>query len=164
MGRRIPKTGIRIGNSITWNTIYHSSLKNTKRAWYFEEKLMKKIIEGVCRKAKYYTSEIVIHVFPSNQQSKPKVHIKYLIWREENFTNSDVHFLTSKIVKKLLTLIFPKYSFFFDVQALDRSMLSKNVKLFGEYLTDKLMAEPHRDKQILGYEFRKASRSILKKQ
>lgn len=163
MGRRIPKTGIRISNSITWNTLYHSSDKNSKRSFYFEEKMMKKIIEGVCRKAKYYTSEILIHVYPCSKENKPRVHIKYLIWSEGNFTNSDIHFLTSKIIKNILSVIFPKYSFFFDVQALDHSLVSKNAKLFGDYLRDKLMLEPHRDKQIMGYEYRKASKSILRK-
>jgi len=69
------------------------------------------------------------------------------------------------MIKELLTRIFPKYSFFFDVQALSHpTMLSKNVKLFGDYLTDKLMAEPHREKQILGYEFRRGTKSVLRKQ
>jgi hypothetical protein len=159
MGRRVPKTGIRIGNSITWKTAFHSSLPYVKRSWYFEEKLMKQSIQGICRKFNYYVSDILVHVYPT--KSKPLVHIKYWIWNEK-MTTKDVHFLTSKVIKKLLTIIFPHYSFTFDIQTLQRNMLSKNAKLLSDYMTDKLIAEPHKDKQILNYEFRQASREIKK--
>ena len=75
-------------------------------------------------------------------------------------TTKEVHFITSKVIKKLLEIIYPKYGFKFEVETIDRGMVSKNAKMLGETLGDKLMAEPHKEKQIIGYEFRQASREI----
>lgn len=197
MGRRVPKIGIRIGNSLTWKTTYHSCKKNIKRTWSFEETLIKKIIKGINRKFNYYVSDMVIHVLPCTESNKPvtprhidttchqgqlidkdndkslsplcssvehriKINIKYLVWCEKEIGTKNVHYITSQIISPLLSYIFNNYDMLYDVKVINKSMLSKNAEMYGDYIGDKLMAEPHRDKQIITREFKIATEEIFR--
>ena len=161
MGRRVPKLGIRIGNSLTWKTTYHSTKINSKRSWYFEEALIKKIIKGINRRFNYYVSSIIIHTFPKTGK-KMTIHIKYLVWNEDDLKTKDVHYITSQIISPLLAFIFQNYLIKYDVKVINKSMIYQDAEMLGDYLGDKLMAEPHRDKQIITREFRRAAEEIKK--
>jgi len=50
----------------------------------------------------------------------------------------------------------------YDVKVINKSMLSKNAEMYGDYIGDKLMAEPHRDKQIITREFKIATEEIFR--
>jgi hypothetical protein len=165
MGRRLPKVGIRLGNSLTWKTTFHSHLSHVHRSWHFQEELIQKIIKGINRQFGYYNSEMVIHVYPKNdlEDHAAEVHIKYLVWSEDNRkSRKELFHVCSEVIVPILSYIFKEYKFKLDVRSIKRHMIYKNTELFGDYLANRLMSEPHRDKPIINREFKFASAEIQK--
>jgi len=64
------------------------------------------------------------------------------------------------VILPILAYVFKEYEFKFDVKVINKKMISRNAEIFGDYMGDKLMAEPHRDKQIIGREFKIATEEI----
>lgn len=152
-----------MSNSLTWKTTFYSLRKNVRKTWYFEEELIKKIIKGINRKFNYYVSDIIIHVFPKTSNQKvTKVHIKYLIWTEDKKSLKNIYYISSQIILAILTYLFSNYQFKLEIKSIHRNMIIRNTEMLGDYLSDKIMLEPHRDKQIINREFKLATNQIKK--